>query len=142
MPDAGPESSTEPVDAATEGPAEPPEAGAGSAAGPAGATAEVGERAPAVDVHPPTRLEQGSYLALSGLFHGVAKLAFRLEIRGREHLPTSGPYVVAPVHRSNLDFILVSTIHSTRMRYMGKASIWKYPTLGRFFSMLGAFPSL
>jgi 1-acyl-sn-glycerol-3-phosphate acyltransferase len=97
-------------------------------------------RAPAVDVHPPRWWEKASYTALSGLFHGLATLYFRLEIRGREHLPTSGPYVVAPVHRSNLDFILVSCIHSTRMRYMGKASIWKYPTLGRFFSMLGAFP--
>ncbi|HEY7070543.1 MAG TPA: lysophospholipid acyltransferase family protein [Acidimicrobiales bacterium] len=97
-------------------------------------------RVAAVDVHPPRWWEKGSYTALSGLFHGLAKLYFRLEIRGREHLPPRGPYVVAPVHRSNLDFILVSCIHSTRMRYMGKASIWKYPTLGRFFSMLGAFP--
>jgi len=97
-------------------------------------------RAPAVDVHPPRWWEKASYTALSGLFHGLAKLYFRLEIRGKEHLPPRGPYVVAPVHRSNLDFILVSCIHSTRMRYMGKASIWKYPTLGRFFSMLGAFP--
>jgi 1-acyl-sn-glycerol-3-phosphate acyltransferase len=97
-------------------------------------------RAAAVDVHPPRWWEKGSYTALSGLFHGLAKLYFRLEIRGKEHLPPRGPYVVAPVHRSNLDFILVSCIHSTRMRYMGKASIWKYPTLGRFFSMLGAFP--
>jgi 1-acyl-sn-glycerol-3-phosphate acyltransferase len=97
-------------------------------------------RVAAVDVHPPRWWEKGSYTALSGLFHGLARLYFRLEIRGKEHLPPRGPYVVAPVHRSNLDFILVSCIHSTRMRYMGKASIWKYPTLGRFFSMLGAFP--
>ena len=96
-------------------------------------------RAPTVDVHPPRWYEKGSYTALSGLFHGLAKLYFRLEVRGREHLPPA-PYVVSPVHRSNIDFILVSCIHSTRMRYMGKASIWKYPTLGRFFSMLGAFP--
>jgi 1-acyl-sn-glycerol-3-phosphate acyltransferase len=96
-------------------------------------------RAPAVDVHPPRWFEKGSYTALSGLFHGLATLYFRLEVRGREHLPAA-PYVVSPIHRSNLDFILVSCIHSTRMRYMGKASIWKYHTLGRFFSMLGAFP--
>ena len=96
-------------------------------------------RAAPVDVHPPRWFEKGTYAALSGLFHGLAKLYFRLEVRGREHLPAA-PYVVCPVHRSNIDFILVSCIHSTRMRYMGKASIWKYPTLGRFFSMLGAFP--
>ena len=97
-------------------------------------------RVAAVDVHPPTRLEWGSYRSIRSLFLGLAKGYFRLDVRGREHLPASGPYVVAPVHRSNLDFVLVSTIRPQRMRYMGKASIWKYPTLGRFFSMLGAFP--
>jgi 1-acyl-sn-glycerol-3-phosphate acyltransferase len=120
-------------------PAEPEVAGREIEVAPGPVGSEEPARAPAVDVHPPRWFEQGSYAALSGLFHGVARLYLRLEVRGREHLP-AGPYVVAPIHRSNLDFILVSCIHSTRMRYMGKASIWKYPTLGRFFSMLGAFP--
>jgi len=93
-----------------------------------------------VDIHPPTRLERSAYGAIRGAFAVVAKPYFRLEIHGREHIPSHGPFVLAPVHRSNLDFILVSALTRTRMRYMGKASIWKYPTLGRFFSMLGAFP--
>ena len=97
-------------------------------------------RGAAVDVHPPTALERGSYRAIRGLFLGLAKVWFRLEVRGRDNVPASGPFVVAPVHRSNLDFVLVSTIRPHRMRYMGKASIWKYPRLGRFFPMLGAFP--
>jgi 1-acyl-sn-glycerol-3-phosphate acyltransferase len=97
-------------------------------------------RAAGVDVHPPTTLERFSYRAISGLFHGLAKLYFRLEIRGRENVPADGPFVLAPVHRSNLDFILVSTVRGPRMRYMGKASIWRSALLGRFVSMLGAFP--
>src|SRR5262245_37760239 len=97
-------------------------------------------RAEPVDVHPPTRLERTGYRAISGGFHGLAKGYFRLEIHGREHVPTDGPFVLAPVHRSNLDFILAATVHGTRMRYMGKASIWKYPRLGALFSTLGAFP--
>ena len=55
-------------------------------------------------------------------------------------MPAHGPFVLAPVHRSNLDFILVATVRRPRMRYMGKASIWKSKALGRFVSMLGAFP--
>jgi 1-acyl-sn-glycerol-3-phosphate acyltransferase len=97
-------------------------------------------RVAAVDVHPPTALERGSYRTIRGLLLGLAKGWFRLEVRGRANVPASGPFVVTPVHRSNLDFLLVSTIRPQRMRYMGKASIWKYPRLGRFFSMLGAFP--
>jgi 1-acyl-sn-glycerol-3-phosphate acyltransferase len=109
------------------------------ARGNGGATVDT-VRAGAVDVHPPTRLERISYGFIRGLFLGVAKVYFRLEIRGRENVPAHGPFVLAPVHRSNLDFILVSTVRRPRMRYMGKASIWKSRALGHFVSMLGAFP--
>ena len=97
-------------------------------------------RVEAVDIHPPTRLERSAYGAIRGAFALLAKSYFRLEIHGREHVPTHGPFVLAPVHRSNLDFILVSALTRTRMRYMGKASIWKWRWGGRFVSMLGAFP--
>jgi 1-acyl-sn-glycerol-3-phosphate acyltransferase len=97
-------------------------------------------RVEAVDIHPPTRLERSAYGAIRGAFALLAKPYFRLEIHGREHVPTNGPFVLAPVHRSNLDFILVSALTRTRMRYMGKASIWKWGWGGRFVSMLGAFP--
>jgi 1-acyl-sn-glycerol-3-phosphate acyltransferase len=93
-----------------------------------------------VDVHPPTAIERVAYGAVRGLFAIVAKPYFRLEIRGREHMPAHGPFVLAPVHRSNLDFILVSTLTRTRMRYMGKDSIWKWSWGGKFVSLLGAFP--
>jgi 1-acyl-sn-glycerol-3-phosphate acyltransferase len=97
-------------------------------------------RVEAVDIHPPTRLERSAYGVIRGAFALLAKSYFRLEIHGREHVPTHGPFVLAPVHRSNLDFILVSALTRTRMRYMGKASIWKWRWGGKFVSMLGAFP--
>jgi cytidylate kinase len=96
-------------------------------------------RAAAVDVHPPKPLERRAYAAVRGLFLGLAKLWFRLEVRGTDRIPAA-PFIVAPVHRSNLDFLLAATITKPRMRYMGKASIWKSALLGRFVSMLGAFP--
>jgi 1-acyl-sn-glycerol-3-phosphate acyltransferase len=121
-------------------PAVAPPTEPGDAAAPPTEAEKTAVRVAAVDVHPPTALERGSYRVIRGLCLGLCKLWLRLEVRGREHLPASGPYVVAPIHRSNLDFMLVATIRPQRMRYMGKASIWKYPTLGKFFNMLGAFP--
>src|ERR671918_1401274 len=97
-------------------------------------------RVEAVDAHPPTRLERLAYGAIRGLFAVLARPYFRLEIHGREHVPSHGPFVLAPVHRSNLDFILVSTLTRTRMRYMGKASIWKWEWGGKFVSLLGGLP--
>jgi 1-acyl-sn-glycerol-3-phosphate acyltransferase len=107
---------------------------------PAGPVDAPPARVEAVDIHPPTRLERFAYGVIRGAFALLAKPYFRLEIHGRAHVPAQGPFVLAPVHRSNLDFILVSALTRTRMRYMGKASIWKWSWGGKFVSMLGAFP--
>jgi 1-acyl-sn-glycerol-3-phosphate acyltransferase len=93
-----------------------------------------------VDIHPPTRLERASYGVLRLLGLGLAKVWFRIEIIGRDRLPAHGPFILSPVHRSNVDFLLAAFVVPRRMRYMGKASIWKWRAPGRFFNMLGAFP--
>ena len=77
---------------------------------------------------------------MRGLIFGVAKLFGGVRIVGAENIPADGPFVLAPVHRSNIDFALASLLTTRPMRYMGKDSIWKYKALGRFVSMLGAFP--
>lgn len=68
------------------------------------------------------------------------KSYWRLTITGKEKLPASGPFVLAPVHRSFIDFALTSSITKRRMRYMGKDSLWKVGLFGKFISALGAYP--
>jgi 1-acyl-sn-glycerol-3-phosphate acyltransferase len=80
------------------------------------------------------------YGAVRGIILGFAKVFWRLEIHGAENVPTDRPFVIAPVHRSNIDFALIATVTRTRMRYMGKDSLWKVAPLGAIFSVLGAFP--
>jgi 1-acyl-sn-glycerol-3-phosphate acyltransferase len=126
--------SVEPVESA-----EPGESG-GQAEPDAPAGPATAARVEPVDIHPPTRLERTSYGAIRLLGLGLAKLWFRIEIIGGEKVPAHGPFVLSPVHRSNVDFLLASFVVPRRMRYMGKASIWKWSAPGRFFSMLGAFP--
>jgi 1-acyl-sn-glycerol-3-phosphate acyltransferase len=89
---------------------------------------------------PPSRLTKASYATVRGLIGGVAKLFGSIRIVDGHKVPTSGAFVVAPVHRSNIDFALTSLLTKRPMRYMGKDSIWKSKPLGRFVSMLGAFP--
>ncbi len=88
----------------------------------------------------PTRGTRFSYAVVRGLILLVAKLLGRVTIVGAENVPTGGAYVLAPVHRSNVDFALAALVTTRPMRYMGKDSIWKSKALGRFVSMLGAFP--
>jgi 1-acyl-sn-glycerol-3-phosphate acyltransferase len=89
---------------------------------------------------PPKRREIALYRFVRILILGVAKLFGRIEIIGREYLPRDRPFIVAPVHRSNIDFALVSLVTPRRMRYMGKDSIFKYGWLNPFFFALGSFP--
>ncbi len=88
---------------------------------------------------PPTRFERAFYTVVRTIVTWFSKVFWRLDVRGTEHLP-AGPFVLAPVHRSNIDFLLAATVTPRRMRYMGKHTIWKYPRLGRAFTALGAFP--
>lgn len=88
----------------------------------------------------PTRGTRISYGCVRGLILLVAKLLGRVTVIGAEKIPVEGAFVLAPVHRSNVDFALASLVSKRPMRYMGKDSIWKSRPLGRFVSMLGAFP--
>ena len=97
-------------------------------------------RADPIDVHPPKWYEKFAYRVVRLLVMGIAKVYLRIEIVGADKLPRNTPFVLAPVHRSNVDFLLVALLRPGRMRYMGKASIWKYDLPGRFFNVLGAFP--
>jgi 1-acyl-sn-glycerol-3-phosphate acyltransferase len=87
-----------------------------------------------------TRLQLAWYAFARGVVELFCRAYFRLEIRGREHIPTRGAYVIAPVHRSNVDTLLAGCLTRRRIRFMGKDSLWKHRWSGAFFSSLGAFP--
>ena len=70
----------------------------------------------------------------------ILKAYWRVTCEGREHVPRDEPFVLAPVHRSFLDFAIVSCVTKRRLCYMAKDSIWKYPVFNRFLYALGAFP--
>ncbi|MGI8810671.1 MAG: lysophospholipid acyltransferase family protein [Acidimicrobiales bacterium] len=70
----------------------------------------------------------------------VAKLLWRISFEGIDKVPRSGAYVLAPVHRSFVDFGLVSAVTRRRMGYMGKESLWTSKAFGAFISLLGAYP--
>jgi 1-acyl-sn-glycerol-3-phosphate acyltransferase len=80
------------------------------------------------------------YSAVAGALHLFFLIWHRLEITGLENLPASGAYIVSPIHRSNLDSLVVSAITKRRMRYMGKESLWTNRLTGWFFSAMGGFP--
>jgi 1-acyl-sn-glycerol-3-phosphate acyltransferase len=87
-----------------------------------------------------SRIALAWYAFARGVVEVVCRLYWRVEIRGRSNVPSSGPYVIAPVHRSNIDTLLAGCLTHRRIRFMGKDSLWKYRWSGALFSSLGAFP--
>ena len=71
---------------------------------------------------------------------GIPWLLYRVRIKGRENLPATGGFVLAPSHRSMMDILFTARVTPRRVRFMGKASLFKVPVLGAFFSALGGFP--
>lgn len=80
------------------------------------------------------------YTLMRGLVVGICVAYTRTRIVGRHNIPPSGPFLLAPIHRSNIDTPLAAAVTRRRMRFMGKDSIWKVKPIGWIVSALGAFP--
>ncbi len=80
------------------------------------------------------------YTVFRAVICGFTRIFTRLRIEGREHLPASGPYILAPVHRSYVDTPIVACVTPRRIRFMGKAEVWDTGWAGWLASTLGAFP--
>ena len=80
-----------------------------------------------------------------GQLYGVAKavlgplirLGWRLDVRGLEHVPSSGGAIIAPNHLSVIDHFVVGAALNRRITYVGKAEYldsWKtrylFPAMG------------
>ncbi len=79
------------------------------------------------------------YRVLWTLVLGVCKVLFRLRVEGKQNFP-SGPFILAPVHRSFIDTPVAAMATSRRMRFMGKESLWEIRPLGALLSLVGGFP--
>ena len=87
-----------------------------------------------------TRSGKVLYWICRAVVCGFTQLYTRMTIEGKENLPTTGAYVLAPVHRSYVDTPIAACVTRRRIRFMGKDSMWKFEFLGKFISALGAFP--
>jgi 1-acyl-sn-glycerol-3-phosphate acyltransferase len=95
-------------------------------------------RAPAAAVIPPGL---GRLQGVVALVTGWAFRWFcRLKVRGREHVPRSGPVIVAANHRSMLDVPLIVLASPRRVHFMAKAILFENRLLAWAFHGMGGFP--
>jgi 1-acyl-sn-glycerol-3-phosphate acyltransferase len=65
---------------------------------------------------------------------------FRPKVTGREHVPETGPVILAPVHRSFADFGFAAFCTDRKLFFMTKDEMWNNKWLGKLLLSVGAFP--
>jgi glycerol-3-phosphate dehydrogenase (NAD(P)+) len=70
----------------------------------------------------------------------VMKLYFRASRTGREHIPRSGPAILASNHRSFIDPWVIGTMANRPVYYVAKSELFKNPVVAWLITALGAFP--
>src|SRR5487761_2584009 len=86
-----------------------------------------------------TRKDAG-YRVVAALISGLSSLLFRPTVSGSENIPLEGPVLIAPIHRSNVDFAFTLFISPRKVFFMAKDSLFNVPLLGTLVTHLGAFP--
>ncbi len=80
------------------------------------------------------------YQVLKPLTAALMRLAFRLEVRGREHVPTAGPVLLVSNHVSVLDPPFVGASAPRELYFLAKEELFSVPLFGRLIKALHARP--
>lgn len=70
----------------------------------------------------------------------VCRLLFRLEARGAENVPKTGPVMVVTNHSSVLDPPVVGAMAPRQLHFLAKAELFRIPLFGRLIHALHARP--
>jgi 1-acyl-sn-glycerol-3-phosphate acyltransferase len=97
------------------------------------------EQAPSPDIVPDVRLTR-IYELLRVIVRAINRFVFRASVEGPGKVPDEGPVIIAPVHRSFIDFFVTSEVTRRKLHYMTKDSLWKNRLLARLIPVLGGFP--
>lgn len=81
-----------------------------------------------------------SYFVVRNFLWLLMLVWLRVRVTGRHNVPSTGAFILAPIHRSAVDIPLASLAVHRRVRFMGKDSLWAKRPIGAFFSALGGFP--
>ena len=78
------------------------------------------------------------YQFARGIVLSLFKVVFRVRVVGKERVPKTGAYIVAPSHRSILDIPFAAFITGRTVRFLAKDDLFSTPFGERLFDALGA----
>jgi 1-acyl-sn-glycerol-3-phosphate acyltransferase len=71
---------------------------------------------------------------------GFCATIFRVRLIGRDHVPDSGAYVIAPSHRSIIDVPFTAFVTRRRIRFLAKQELFSSRIGSALFPRLGGIP--
>lgn len=108
---------------------------------PTGPAGPAGPAASLPPVRPPSAGALRFYAVCRAIAVGASERYHPGPVLGADRLPATGAYVLAPVHRTNLDWLTAARVTRRRLRYLVKDEVWRRSKLaGRLIEALGAFP--
>ena len=70
----------------------------------------------------------------------LLKFFFGFTIKGRDHIPKKGGFILASNHRSYIDPIALAAASPRKLNFVAREDLFTHPLFGRFLLTLGAFP--
>lgn len=80
------------------------------------------------------------YRIVRALMYVLAKILYRLEIKGGEHVPPEGPVICVANHANLLDPIFLGCSLKRTVTFMAKDELFRVPVLGWIIKKFGVIP--
>jgi 1-acyl-sn-glycerol-3-phosphate acyltransferase len=81
-----------------------------------------------------------AYHVFKALLGPVLRLLFKVRVEGIEHVPASGPVILASNHHSFSDSIFLPMVLKRRVTFVAKAEYFEQKKTAWFFKMMGQIP--
>lgn len=80
------------------------------------------------------------YATVRAVLAGLLRGLLRVEVRGRDNVPSRGGVILAPNHRSLIDFAVAGVVTKRKVAFMGKDELFRSRTSAAIIRRLGSFP--
>lgn len=80
------------------------------------------------------------YAVIERILRPLFTFLYRIRVTGREHVPETGPCILAANHVSVMDGFFLGIAVTRQVRFMAKAELHRVPIVKQILEAAGAFP--
>jgi len=84
--------------------------------------------------------DRPAYSIVEEILRPILTAVYRVEITGRDHIPDSGPCILAANHVSVMDGFFLGIASTRQVRFMAKSELYRWPGVKQVLLAAGAFP--